>query len=177
MKDIDLKENGHAVSTLGSSLSLGLVGINGVPDLIKVILEKQAWRKRFVAATRQVVEFDSFMAFLDAYQPEGLHAKYEDLKRLCHERVDVQDLLEQAVKGDVGNPTFGSKPIVSNIHNSDRPAGTTRAAGLRKLRKYADERPEVAEVYAKVLSVENRRLTNFNSICDISLKSCFGRTR
>jgi hypothetical protein len=37
-----------------------------------------------------------------------------------------------------GNPTFGkdAPTMVSNIHNSNRPAGTTQAAALRRLREY-----------------------------------------
>jgi hypothetical protein len=63
--------------------------------------------------------------------------------RLCHERPDVQAMLDEAVKQPVGANQHSKQPLY-NIQTLDEqqkqansPAGNSRAAGLRKLRKHA----------------------------------------
>ena len=156
--------NGLIVDSLSSALKRGLSGLDHVPTFIRSMLERQAWRKRYVCSTKQIVEFDSFMEFLAASPPEGLQIKYEDLWQLCDQHPEVQAMLNRVSKGIQGerkalNPTN----LTNNIQEVKAPAGTSRAAGLRKLRKYSQDRPDVAEIYAKVLAGEisvNKALVN-----------------
>lgn len=69
----------------------------------------------------------------------------------------MQAMLDEAVKGKQGERTDINPNLLYNIQEVKTPTGTSRTAGLRKLRKYADERPEVAEAYAKVLSDDLHR--------------------
>jgi hypothetical protein len=147
IKDLELNKNGSIFDALASSLMTGLPDLRNIPTLIKVILEKQAWKKRYVSVIHQIVEFDSFLEFLEAKPPEGLDAKFDDLWQLCRDYPDIQAMLDQAVQGKQGERTDLKSNLVYNVHEVDRPAGNTRACGLRKLRKYAEENPKVAEVY------------------------------
>lgn len=102
IKDLELNKNGFVVDALASSLATGLSTLENIPVFIKVMLERQAWKKRYVSVIHQIVEFDSFMEFLEAKPPEGLHAKYQDLWHLCRDCPDIQAMLDEAVKGKHG---------------------------------------------------------------------------
>ncbi len=84
--------------------------------------------------------------------PEGLHAKFDDLWQLCRDHPDIQAMLDEAVRGKQGRPSKPKEETVYNINSLSRPVGTSRASGIRKLRKYAQERPDVAEAFEKVLA-------------------------
>ncbi len=81
-----------------------------------------------------------------------MHAKFDDLWQLCRDHPDIQAMLDEAVKGRHGGDRKSDKINVYNIHVEERPSGTSRASGIRKLRKYVQERPDVAEVFEKVLA-------------------------
>ncbi len=80
-----------------------------------------------------------------------MHAKFDDLWQVCRDHPDIQAMLDEAAKGKEGRPSK-PKETVYNVHDIDRPSGNSRASGLRKLRKYAQERPDVAEAFEKVLA-------------------------
>ncbi len=151
IKDLDLNKNGWVVNGLVESLATGLSDLENILVFIKVMLERQAWKKRYVSAIHQIVEFDSFIEFLEAKPPEGLHVKYQTLWQVCHGRPDLQAMLDEVTEGKQGRPTRQEQEKMDNVHLLQTPSRNTRAAGLRKLRKYAQERPDVAEVYKKVL--------------------------
>jgi hypothetical protein len=57
------------------------------------------------------------------------------LRRLIYDDKKALDLLDEALKNPVGNPTFGaSSSIVDNVHNKERPTGNSIEAALRRLR-------------------------------------------
>lgn len=93
----------------------------------------------------------SFVEFLEAHPPEGLNAKYEDLWRLCNDHPHIQAMLDETVKGKQGQRNDLGSNLVYNVHDVDRPAGNSRAAGLRKLRKYAEEHPDATNLYDQAL--------------------------
>ncbi len=153
IKDLELNENGSIINSLASSLTTGLPGLQNIPIFIRSMLVRGAWKKRYVSVIHQIVEFDTFLQFLEAKPPEGLHAKFDDLWQLCRDYPDVQAMLDEAVQGKRGGDRRSEDFNVDNV-NIERPAGNSRAYGLRKLRKYAEENPEVADIYQKALSGE-----------------------
>ncbi len=63
-------------------------------------------------------------------------------------------MLDQAAQGKQGERTDLKPNLLYNVQEVQVPTGNSRAAGLRKLRKYAEGKPEVADIYQKVLSGE-----------------------
>ena len=61
-------------------------------------------------------------------------------------------MLDEAVKGNQSERTDLETDKLSNVHSVEVPTGNTKAAGLRKLRKYVEERTDVAEAYQCVTS-------------------------
>ena len=51
-----------------------------------------------------------------------------------------------------GERTDLNPNLLYNVQEVQPPTGNTRASGIRKLRKYAQERPDVAEAFEKVLA-------------------------
>ena len=147
-----LKKNDYLVDTLGSTLRLGFAGLNNVPPLVKNLLLTQAWKKRLVSQTNEIVEFTTFAAFLKAYPPEGLDTTFDDIWRICNDYPDVQDLLDNTI---LYSSKQGSRSdLLYNVQEVKAPTGNSRQAAFRKLRKYAKERPDVAEAYNQVLAGE-----------------------
>ncbi len=60
---------------------------------------------------------------------------------------DVQAMLDEAVQGKHGGDRKSENIKMDNVQLDIYQGGNSRAAGLRKLRKYAEENPEVAQVY------------------------------
>jgi hypothetical protein len=63
-------------------------------------------------------------------------------------------MLDEAVRGKHGGDRKSESIKLYNVQLDKPPSGNTRASGLRKLQKYAQERPDVAEVFEKVLTGE-----------------------
>lgn len=142
--------NDQIVNALASSIRKGSSGLHNVPGLLKQIIRDGMWRERTIEATGELVTFRYFGAFVEADPPDGLGADTKTLQRLCNDDPEALDLLDQALKGRQGERT----DLVDSIHDvaqDDRPTGTSRAAGLRRLRK---DRPDLHErVIANDISV------------------------
>lgn len=151
------RANAALVEALGSALREGEHGLKTGPALLVRVLREESWRS-FVTQRGEQVEHDRFEQFVTTPPLKGLGASMRLIEKLIDsiespaERVGAQDLLDRAMK----RPSGGSTEInlnVDNIHNESdlgRPSGTSREAGLRRLRK---DRPDLhAEVLAGRLS-------------------------
>ena len=104
---------------LHQALEQGEAGIEAALTLLQVTLETSLWQ----------AEFAKFVDFVTAPPPQGLGTTFERLWHLCLNEPLLLDLLDQTVQQPTG------APVTSNA--VQRPSGTSRQAGLRRLRKDA----------------------------------------
>ena len=143
----NLKRNANLVEALGSSLRSGDHGLKAVPGLVKRVLAEDAWRS-FVTQRGEFVEYDRFEEFVGTPPLKGLGASLDLVRTLVRDDPVALDLFDQATKGQAGRRT----DLLDNIQEVEvvAPSGTSREAGLRRLRK---DRPDLhAEVLAGTLS-------------------------
>lgn len=141
----NLKKNANLVEALGSSLRSGDHGLKAVPGLVKRVLVEEAWRS-FVTQRGELVEYDHFEEFVATPPLKGLGASIDLVRTLVRDDPAALDLFDQATQGRQGSRA----DLVDVIHEVDRPSGTSREAGLRRLRK---DRPDLhAEVLTGALS-------------------------
>ncbi|MFM9589850.1 hypothetical protein ACKI1J_14995 [Streptomyces scabiei] len=139
------KANAVLVQALGSGIRSTGNGLADLPALLRRVMEEEAWRS-FVTPMGKLVEHDRFIDFVTVPPTEGLGATVELMKKIVADDPNAADLLDQALAGRPGQRT----DLVHNMHEVERPSGTSREAGLRRLRK---DRPDLhAEVLAGALS-------------------------
>ena len=149
----NLKKNANLVEALGSSLRSGDHGLKAVPGLVKRVLAEDAWRN-FVTQRGELVEYDHFEEFVATPPLKGLGASIALVRTLVRDDPVALDLFDQATRGPNGGDRRSEAAIsLYNIQSDSEvpaPAGTSREAGLRRLRK---DRPDLhAEVLAGALS-------------------------
>lgn len=130
------------IDALRHALGEGEHGLHAFPALLKRVLKERLWRERTVAKTRRTVMFDRFEKFVVTPPLEGLGASVSVIRNLVRDDIEATALLDAELQRPTGNPTFGDAAIVDNVHDSERPAGNTRQAALRRLRK---DRPDLLE--------------------------------
>jgi hypothetical protein len=132
--------NGQLVTGLMEAVGSGKRNLKSIPMLVKRIISDGMWREFYVDRTKQLVTHTRFADFVAAQPMEGLGADIKLLKRTCsgdEDALKLLDLIDKAETNKDGNPTGANQyqsGIVSNIHNSTRPVGTTRQYALRRLR-------------------------------------------
>jgi hypothetical protein len=130
-----LADRGIAVELLQKSISTAESGLNGLPHLVKEILEKKAWLKREDPKSSSIIECESFIEFVTAPLRKGLGADVDILKKLCAGDNEALGLLDEAVKR--GNGKRGkAKKADNNIISLSRPEGTSKQYALRSLRNH-----------------------------------------
>ena len=140
----NLKKNANLVEALGSSLRSGDHGLKAVPGLVKRVLAEEAWRS-FVTQRGELVEYDHFEEFVATPPLKGLGASADLVRSLVRDDPIALDLFDQATQRRPGRP----EETLYNIQDKAS-SGTSREAGLRRLRK---DRPDLhAEVLAGALS-------------------------
>lgn len=148
----NLARNWQLVRHTETALRTGNESLGNVPALLRSLLEEEAWRK-FALPSGEAVSYRRFSAFVAAPPPRGLGADMGLVKRIAGDDTELLDMIDQAERSGQthGGDRRSSEFIVSNIHDETvRPAGTSKARALRKLRKDA---PELhAEVLANRLS-------------------------
>lgn len=155
----NLKKNANLVEALGSSLRSGDHGLKAVPGLVKRVLAEDAWRS-FVTQRGEFVEYDRFEEFVVTPPLKGLGASLALVRTLVRDDPVALDLFDQAAQVANGGDRRSEVFSVHNIRteNGDgsgeghrtSPSGTSREAGLRRLRK---DRPDLhAEVLAGALT-------------------------
>jgi hypothetical protein len=119
-------------------------GLDLVPEILRRVLEENAWRERIEQRTGETFGFASFPEFVAARPLDGLGIAISDLEAILKVRDehDVLRRLHEACKGKPGPKGDGNS--VDNRHET-RPAGTTRARALTRLHR---DRPDL---YQRVL--------------------------
>lgn len=142
----NLKKNANLVEALGSSLRSGDHGLKAVPGLIKRVLAEDAWRS-FVTQRGELVEYDHFEEFVGTPPLRGLGASVALVRTLIQGDPVALDLFDRATQ----RPAHLHRATSNDVDNINvRPDGTSREAGLRRLRK---DRPDLhAEVLSGALS-------------------------
>lgn len=142
--------NAALVEALGSALREGEHGLKHGPTLLVRVLREESWRS-FVTQRGEQVQHERFEQFVTAVPLRGLGASMRLIGKLVDAiedpgaRAQAQDLLDQVSgnrQGQRGNFLYN----IQEVAESSAPTGTSREAGLRRLRK---DRPDLhAEVLA-----------------------------
>lgn len=139
------KANAVLVQALGSGIRSTGNGLADLPALLRRVMEEEAWRE-FINPMGKLIEHSRFVDFVVTPPTAGLGASVDLLKRIVANDPVAADLLDQALAGRPGERT----DLVDNINEVSKPDGTSKEAGLRRLRK---DRPDLhAEVLAGNLS-------------------------
>lgn len=161
MKKETLLRNGAKVTELAQSIKHAIAGLDSIPNLLRQVIEDAIWREHLDQETGEVFRFDSFKAFIETESPGGLGTSVPTLIRLSADNPLVVDLIDETVQftmGELVSLNLDKKEETSN-NNADEPkkyiaTGTSRQEGLRKLRKYADDNPQVEQLRQSVLAGE-----------------------
>lgn len=161
MRKEALIRNGTKVEWLSRSIQVGIEALDHLPMLIRQIIEEQMWRQHFHKETGRVSYFDSFQEFVETPPPEGLGTTVPTLIRLCADDALVVDLIDRTVQLTTKEAIAIDYPKSKNGHGEDHltakryiATGTSRQAGLRKLRQAAEISPQVEELRQAVLAGE-----------------------
>lgn len=151
---VNPKANAALVEALGSALREGEHGLKTGPALLVRVLREESWRS-FVTQRGDQVEHRHFEQFVTTPPLKGLGADMRLIRKLIDAiedpkgRAAALNLLDQAMAGRQGE----RRDLLDNIQEVEleaAPSGTSREAGLRRLRK---DRPDLhAEVLAGRLS-------------------------
>ncbi len=140
------KANAVLVEALGRSLRATETGLGTVPDLLRRVLEEEAWRE-FTTSRGELIRHDDFEAFMTTSPLGGLGVTADLVRRIVADDPVALDLLDQALQNPPGRVT------VDNVHSSPRPAGNSEPAALRRLRREAEAGNEqAAELRDEVLA-------------------------
>ncbi len=136
------RARGTLVEALSSALERGGSGLANAPELLRRLLADESWRS-FVTQRGELVEYDHFAEFIVTPPLKGLGTTVALVKRVVADVPETVDLLDRALQ----RPP--SRHALDNIQGT-APSGTSREAGLRRLRK---DRPDLHdEVLAGRLS-------------------------
>ncbi|MET7390472.1 hypothetical protein ACFYPT_38795 [Streptomyces sp. NPDC005529] len=142
------KANAVLVQALGSGIRSTGNGLADLPALLRRVMEEEAWRA-FITPRGELVEHQRFIDFVTTSPTAGLGATVELIKKIVADDPVAADLLDQAVQHQNGGDRRSDSFSLDNIQTVP-PSGTSREAGLRRLRK---DRPDLhAEVLAGTLS-------------------------
>lgn len=128
-----LRANWELVRLTESALRHGTEGLDSLPDMIRVLLEKDAWRE-FELPSGEMVSYTRFADFIAAGPPRGLGTTPDLLRNLAGNDNRFRNLLDAALQNQVGHPT-----INDNVQDK-APAGNSTDRALRRLRK---DRPDL----------------------------------
>ena len=117
--------------------------IDNIPGLVVQLIEEDIWREVYIKELEYTVKYDKFEDIIITPPPEGLGTTVDILKRLIVDNKTLS-LLDEVLRVGPGAPLGNLNQlgtIDDNIHNSrESPTGTSRQAGLRRLRK---DRPDL----------------------------------
>ncbi|MCL6733275.1 hypothetical protein [Streptomyces neyagawaensis] len=138
-----LRANAALVDALGSALREGEHGLKTGPALLVRVLSEESWRS-FITQRGDRVQHQRFEEFVTAPPLKGLGASMDLVRKLIADNPGALDLLDRAVQQPLGINQH--KEGLDNIQTLGAPSGTSKEAGLRRLRK---DRPDL---HAKVLA-------------------------
>lgn len=141
-----LYRNGLTVDTLYRAVR-DSKAVDNVPFLVRQVLEQEMWREHTYEKTGETFRFDSFQQFVETHPPDGLGTKTENLFHLCLEDTAATELLDNTLIAEATRrPEGKDAPIIR------RPAITTaRQAGLRRLRRFAEQNASAEALRQSVL--------------------------
>jgi len=155
---VNPKANAALVEALGSALREGEHGLKTGPALLVRVLREESWRS-FVTQRGDEVQHQRFEHFVTTPPLKGLGANMRLIEKLIdsiddpEERMEAFDLLGRAIHpgkgGDRRSAQFKEENIRSENSDVDPKkdaGGTSREAGLRRLRK------DCPELHAEVLA-------------------------
>ncbi|MCK6625448.1 MAG: hypothetical protein L6R45_09760 [Anaerolineae bacterium] len=160
MKKETLLRNSLKVNQLSRSINEAVAGLDSIPDLIRQVIENDMWREHLDKETGEVFRFDSFKAFIETSPPAGLGTTVPTLIRLSADNPLVVDLIDETIQFTLGELiALNLDKKIETDGNTVEPkkhiaTGTSRQEGLRKLRKYADDNPQVEQLRQSVLAGE-----------------------
>lgn len=160
MKKEVLVRNGKRVDMLSRSIKEGAASLENIPGLIRQVIEEEMWREHLHQETGEVFTFDNFKEFVTASPPQGLGTHVATLIRLCADDPLVVDMIDEAVQ--FTPPELSAISHYVKSENGDQQhdgrkyiaTGTSRQAGLRKLRQHAETNPKVEQLRQAVLAGE-----------------------
>lgn len=138
----DLVENDYVVDALRNAIVEGGFGLSNAPKAMRRIAELGAWRKRKIARTGKIIEFDSFRDFVTTPPLEGLGTTIEVLRSMCGDDPTVVELLDEPLRQP------GSPPKTERNRSNITVRGTTEDYTRRRLRR------DRADLYQRVLAGE-----------------------
>ncbi len=139
-----LHRNGVKVDTLYRAVR-DSQAVQLVPQLVRQILAEDMWHEHIYEKTGQRFTFDSFQKFVETHPPDGLGTKVENLFKLCLEDDMATELLDKVLENTIAVEGNDAPKI-------KRPAiSTARQAGLRRLRRYAEQSDAIASLRQNVL--------------------------
>lgn len=133
----ELVGNGQVVASLADAIARGDIGLKLVPGLLKRVCNENAWRKRVVRQTNEVVAFPDFSVFVTTTPPDGLGVDIDTLRKLCRDDPEARDIIDHVTQRPPHRPV--SVDIINAYDKQERPTGTSANQALRKLRVDAPE--------------------------------------
>jgi hypothetical protein len=157
MKKEVLVRNGKRVDMLSRSIKDGAASLESIPGLIRQVLEEDMWRGHLHEETGEVFQFENFKEFVVSPPPQGLGTNIATLIRLCADDALVVDMIDEAVQFTPPDLVAISHPVNGDGSQDGKKyiaTGTSRQAGLRKLRQHAETSPKVEQLRQAVLTGE-----------------------
>jgi hypothetical protein len=130
---MNLKERADLVDTVGSALSRGEHTLTVLPDLIRQLLEEEAWRE-FETKMGKHVTYERFEDFVTMPPLAGLGVSVSLVERIVKDDPETLTLLYKALKWPIG------KHHHDNIMMMNQ--GTSVSYALRRLEQ---ERPDLLQ--------------------------------
>jgi len=123
---MNLKERADLVNTVGTALSRGEHTLTVLPDLIRQLLEEEAWRE-FETKMGAHVTYERFEDFVSTPPLAGLGAHLTLVKRIVSDDPVTRDLLDQALQKPVGINQYTMGGLIQSTHSDDREASPPEA--------------------------------------------------
>jgi hypothetical protein len=141
---VDLDWRGDVVHSLARRINDGHY-LQKIPADVIFIIENDLWREYKNKDFKCHARHETFESFVSTRFPQGLGTDLKTLKNLCRDHPKAIDAIDRACKREPGGDQRSEQAkaiIVDNINIESRPDGTSREAGLRRLRK---DRPDLHE--------------------------------
>lgn len=130
----------NAVDNLQNAIAQGCMDLSLIPRMVQSVIVSDSWRLHPTGEKDNMIVFTHFREFVEAQLPEGLGIDFQFLRRLCADRLEVLDLIEQIDNfpgrgGDRRSVEFKRDNVT--VDKYDR--GNSLTYALRRLRKEAPE--------------------------------------
>lgn len=152
------KERAWIIDALGSAISDGETSLGQVPQLLRKVLENDAWKDFETKMGKHVVyQQHEFKKFVETPPLDGLGADMELIKEIASKDMELQIMLARALRLSKGNPTGNNQHTGGN--------GTISAISKEKVSqlsipesegKSKDEKKKRERYGQNILRLENK---------------------